>query len=139
VICVLLSAMGRFEYSAYLKYSIYLLRLLAQSHLRGFAVGTTEMELPMRLKYVRSVVLLGILAGAGICSGPAFAADTSMQKHCEALAVRFKATDMRHMSPDKLETARRQAAHGERLCKSAPEIGVKALDLALKDAGFAST
>jgi hypothetical protein len=37
VICVLLSAMGRFEYSAYLKYSIYLLRLLAQSHLRGFA------------------------------------------------------------------------------------------------------
>jgi hypothetical protein len=43
------------------------------------------------------------------------------------------------MSPDKLETARRQAAHGERLCKSAPEIGVKALDLALKDAGFAST
>jgi hypothetical protein len=46
---------------------------------------------------------------------------------------------MRHMSPDKLETARRQAAYGEHLCTSAPEIGVKALDLAFKDAGFAST
>jgi hypothetical protein len=93
----------------------------------------------MRLICVRSVVLLGVLAGTGICSGSAFAADTAMQKHCEALAVQFKTTDMRHMSPDKLEIARRQAAHGERLCKSAPEIGVKALDLALKDAGLAST
>ena len=55
----------------------------------------------------------------------------------KALATQFKTTDMRHMSPDKLEAARRQAAHGERLCKSAPEIGVKALDLAFKDAGFA--
>jgi hypothetical protein len=93
----------------------------------------------MRLKYVRSVVLLGALAGTGICSGPVFAADMVLQKHCEALVVQFRTTDMRHMSPDKLETARRQAAHGERLCKSAPEIGVKALDLALKDAGFPST
>lgn len=92
----------------------------------------------MCLKYVRSVVLLGALVGTGICSAPAFAADMASQKHCEALAVQFKATDMRHLSPDKLETARRQAAHGERLCKSAPEIGVKALDLALKDAGSAS-
>ena len=93
----------------------------------------------MRSIYVRSVVLLGVLAGTGICSGSAIAADTAMQKHCEALAVQFKTTDMRHMSPDKLEIARGQAAHGERLCKSAPEIGVKALDLALKDAGLAST
>jgi len=138
VIGALLSAMGRFEYSAYLKYSIYLLRLLAQSHLRGFACWNNGNGVPMRLKYVRSVVLLGILAGTGICSGSAFAADTAVQKHCEALAVRFKTTDMRHMSPDKLETARRQAAYGEHLCKSAPEVGVKALDLAFKDAGFAS-
>jgi hypothetical protein len=93
----------------------------------------------MRLKYVRSAVLLAALAGTGICSGTVFAADAASQKHCEALAVQFKSTDMRHMSPDRLETARRQAAHGERLCKSAPEIGVKALDLALKDAGFSST
>ena len=93
----------------------------------------------MRLKYMRSVVLFGALAGAGIFSGSAFAADMTLQKHCEALAARFKTTDTRHMSPDKLETARRQAAYGERLCKSAPEIGVKALDLALKDAGFASS
>ena len=93
----------------------------------------------MHLKYVRSVVLLGALAGTGICSGSAFAADMPLQQRCEALAVRFKTTDMRHMTPDKLETARRQAAYGERLCKSAPEIGVKALDLALKDAGFPST
>lgn len=90
----------------------------------------------MRSKYVRSVVLLGALAGTGICSGSAFAADMALQKHCEALAVQFKTSDMRHMSPEKLETARRQAAHGERLCTSAPEIGVKALDLALKDVGF---
>jgi hypothetical protein len=93
----------------------------------------------MRLKYVRSVVLLAALAGTGMFSGSVFAEDIAVQKHCEALAVRFKTTDMRHMSPDKLETARRQAALGERLCKSAPEIGVKALDLALKDAGFSST
>jgi hypothetical protein len=93
----------------------------------------------MRLEYVRSVVLLAALAGTGICSGSVFAADMALQKHCEALAVRFKTTDMRHMSPDKLESARRQAAHGERLCKSEPEIGVKALDLALKDAGNSST
>jgi hypothetical protein len=92
----------------------------------------------MRLKYMRPVVLLGALAGTAMFSGPVFAADMTLQKHCEALATRFKTTDMRHMSPDKLETARRQAVHGERLCKSAPEIGVKALDLAFKDAGFAS-
>jgi hypothetical protein len=95
--------------------------------------------IPMRSKYVRSVTLLGVLAGIGMCSASAFAADMTLQKQCEALAVRFKTSDMRHMSPDKLEAARRQAAHGERLCKSAPEIGVKALDLALKDAGFSST
>jgi hypothetical protein len=89
----------------------------------------------MRSKYVRSVVFLAALAGTGICSGSVFAADVTSQKHCEALAVRFKTTDMRHMSADRLENARRQAAHGERLCKSEPEIGVKALDLALKDAG----
>jgi len=93
----------------------------------------------MRLIYVPSVVLLAALAGTGMCSGSVFAADMALQQHCEALAVRFKATDMRHMSPDKLEIARRQAAHGEHLCKSAPEIGVKALDLALKDVGFSST
>ena len=93
----------------------------------------------MRLTYMRSVMLLGAFAGIGLCSGAAFAADMTLQSHCEALATRFKATDMRHMSPDKLETARRQAAYGERLCKSAPEIGVKALELAFKDAGFASS
>ena len=57
----------------------------------------------MRSKYVRSVVFLAALAGTGICSGSVFAADMAVQKHCEALAVRFKTTDMRHMSPDKLE------------------------------------
>ena len=99
----------------------------------------TETEYQMRLIYMPSVVMLGALTGIGIFSGSAFAADMTLQRHCEALATRFKATDMRHMSPDKLETARRQAAYGEQLCKSAPEIGVRALDLAFKDAGFAST
>jgi hypothetical protein len=51
------------------------------------------------------------------------------------MAARFKMTDVRHMSPDKLESARRQANHGERLCKSEPEVGVKALDLAFKEIG----
>jgi hypothetical protein len=93
----------------------------------------------MRSIYMRSVVLVGALAGTGIFSASAFASDMALQKHCEALATRFKTTDMSHMSPDKLEMARRQAAHGERLCKSEPEIGVKALVLAFEDAGVAST
>jgi hypothetical protein len=93
----------------------------------------------MRLNGMRSLVLLGALAGTAILSGSAFAADMALQRQCEALATRFRTTDMSHMSPDKLETARRQAAHGERLCKSAPEIGVKALDLAFRDAGVASS
>jgi hypothetical protein len=123
----------------YLEYSIYFWTQLIQSHLRGFECRGKENGVPMRLKYMRSVVLLGALTGTGILSGSAFGADMASQKHCESLATRFKTTDMRHMSPDKLETVRRQAAYGERLCKSAPEIGVKALDLAFKDAGFAST
>jgi hypothetical protein len=92
----------------------------------------------MRLTYMRSAVLLGALAVSGILVGSAFAADMEPQRHCEALAARFKTADMSHMSPDKLETARRQASHGEHLCKSAPETGVKALDLAFKDVGLAS-
>jgi len=92
----------------------------------------------MRLIYMRSTVLLGALAVSGILAGSAFAADLALQQHCEALATRFKTADTSHMSADKLETARRQAAHGERLCKSAPETGVKALDLAFKDAGLTS-
>ena len=97
------------------------------------------MEYPMRLNCIRSVVMLGALVGTGVFSVSASAADVTSQKQCEALATRFKTADMSHMSPDKLETARRQAAHGEHLCKSAPEVGVKALDLAFKDAGLAST
>jgi hypothetical protein len=42
------------------------------------------------------------------------------------------------MSADKLEAARRQANHGERLCKSEPETGVKALDLAFRDIGVST-
>jgi hypothetical protein len=93
----------------------------------------------MSLNCIRSAVLLGALMGTGIFSGSAFATDIAVHKQCEALATRFKTTDMSHMSPDKLETARRQAAHGEHLCKSAPEIGVKALDLAFRDAGLPPT
>ena len=92
----------------------------------------------MRLHNMRSLVLLGALAATAMFSGSVFAGDAVSQKQCEALAARFKTTDMSHMSPDKLETARRQAAYGERLCKSAPAIGVKALDLAFRDAGVAS-
>jgi hypothetical protein len=92
----------------------------------------------MRLIYMRSTVLLGALAVSGILAGSAFAADRALQVHCEALATQFKTADMSHMSPDKLETARRQAAYGEHLCKSAPETGVKALALAFKDVGLVS-
>jgi hypothetical protein len=123
--------------STYLEYGIYFRTQLIQSHLRGFECRSNGNGVPMRLKYTRSIVLLGALAGTGMFSASTFAADLPLQKHCEALATQFKTTDMRHLSPDKLEAARRQAAHGERLCKSAPEIGVKALDLAFKDTGFA--
>src|SRR5258706_4810056 len=108
------------ESSAYLKCSIYLRRLLAQSHLRGFACWNNGNGVPMRLKYVRSVVLLGVLAGTGICSASAFAADTAVQKHFVGLGLGIKTTEIRKMSSDKTRSARRESAHGERLCRSAP-------------------
>jgi hypothetical protein len=49
--------------------------------------------------------------------------------------MQFKVADVSHLSPDKLEATRRQAAHGEHLCKTEPETGVKALDLAFRDIG----
>ena len=43
--------------------------------------------------------------------------------------------DVSHMSAEKLESARRQANLGERLCKSEPSTGVKAIAIALRDIG----
>jgi len=89
----------------------------------------------MRLIHIRSVVLGGTLAAVAMVAGPANAAQATSTERCQDMAARFKMTDVRHMSPDKLESARRQANHGEKLCKSEPEVGVKALDLAFKEIG----
>ena len=89
----------------------------------------------MNMKPSRPVLLMGALAVGAAFVAPAFAADATAREHCEALASRFKTIDVSYMSADKLEAARRQANHGERLCKSEPETGVKALDLAFRDIG----
>ena len=90
----------------------------------------------MKLKLIRPVLLMGTLAVGTTLAAPAIASDASLKEHCEALASRFKTIDTSHMAADKLESARRQANHGEHLCKSEPEIGVKALDLAFRDIGL---
>jgi hypothetical protein len=92
----------------------------------------------MGLDFKRSVVLLGAMAATAMFVGPAFAAEKALVDYCEAMAMRFKVADVSHLSPDKLEATRRQVAHGERLCKSEPEVGLKALDLALRDIGVAT-
>jgi hypothetical protein len=89
----------------------------------------------MRLYRMRSAVLVGALAAPAIFMAPAFAADRALTEHCQALAMQFKVADVSHLSPDKLEATRRQAAHGEHLCKTEPATGVKALDLAFRDIG----
>jgi hypothetical protein len=93
----------------------------------------------MKLKLIRPVLLMGTLAVGAAFVAPAFATDAAAKEQCELLASRFKTIDLSYMSADKLESARRQANHGERLCKSEPEVGVKALDLAFKDIGVAAS
>jgi hypothetical protein len=92
----------------------------------------------MRLTSGRLAFAAGVLAAGSLSIGPAFAAERATTEHCEELAARFKVADVSHMSPDKLESARRQAIHGERLCKSEPETGVKALNVAFRDIGIAT-
>jgi hypothetical protein len=97
----------------------------------------------MKLKFVRSALFLGTLTAGTAIVTPVFASDASVKEpsvkeHCEALASLFKNADVSHMAADKLESARRQANHGERLCQSEPEIGVKALDLAFRDIGVST-
>ena len=92
----------------------------------------------MNLKLIRPALLFGTLAVGTTFVAPAFAFDAALKEHCEALASRFKTVDVSHMAADKLEAARRQANHGERLCKTEPEIGVKALDLAFRDIGVST-
>ena len=90
----------------------------------------------MRLNPLGSAMLVGTLAATAIFAGPTFASDKGLTEHCQSLAMQFKVADVSHLSLDKLEATRRQAAHGERLCKSEPQTGVKALDLAFKDIGI---
>jgi len=92
----------------------------------------------MKLKSIPRALLMGTLVVGTTFMAPAFASDAALKEHCEALASRFKTVDVSHMAADKLESARRQANHGERLCKSEPEIGVKALDLAFRDIGVSA-
>jgi len=90
----------------------------------------------MHSNHVHSGMLVGVLTAAAIFAGPTVAADKNLTEHCESLAVQFKMADVSHLSPDKLEATRRQAAHGARLCKTEPQTGVKALDLAFRDIGI---
>jgi hypothetical protein len=89
----------------------------------------------MRSNYRKPALLAGALAITAIFAGPAFAADTDLVQRCEALATRFMTADVSHMSAEKLESARRQANLGQRLCKSEPNVGVKAIVIALRDIG----
>ncbi len=74
--------------------------------------------------------------GASASVIPALAADNmTLTQHCEDLVQQFHAADVSHVSEKKLEHAKAQAAHGEKLCKTNPKAGVKALDLAFKDIG----
>jgi hypothetical protein len=93
----------------------------------------------MNLKSIRSTLLMGTLTVGTTFVAPAFAFDPALKEHCEAMASRFKTIDVSYIAADKLEAARRQANHGERLCNTDPEIGVKALDLAFRDIGVAPT
>jgi hypothetical protein len=90
----------------------------------------------MKLSLIRPVLVIGALAVGAAFVAPAIASDAALKERCEALASRFKTIDKSHMAADKLESARRQANHGEQLCKSEPEVGVKALDLAFRDIGI---
>ncbi|MFO1432978.1 MAG: hypothetical protein U1F76_23190 [Candidatus Competibacteraceae bacterium] len=89
---------------------------------------------------MKRMIVLTLTAAAflGISASgvPVLAADeaTSTQ-HCEDLVKQFHAADVSHVSEKKLEHAKEQAAHGEKLCKTNPKAGIKALDLALKDIG----
>ena len=89
----------------------------------------------MILNYGNLARLVGALSIAAICAAPAFAGEPEMQQRCEAQAMRFKAADVSHVTPERIEAARRQATFGERLCKSEPQVGLKAIDLALRDIG----
>jgi hypothetical protein len=93
----------------------------------------------MNLKSIRPALLMGTLAVGTTFVAPSFAFEPALKEHCEAMASRFKTIDVSYIAADKLEAARRQANHGERLCNTDPEIGVKALDLAFRDLGIAPT
>lgn len=92
----------------------------------------------MNLKSCRPALLMGVLATGTLFVAPSFASDPALKEHCEAMASRFKTIDVSYIAPDRLEAARRQANHGERLCNTDPETGVKALDLAFRDVGIST-
>lgn len=65
----------------------------------------------------------------------AAAAETRLTQHCEDLAKEFNGLTPAHVNPTKMKQAKEQAGHGEKMCKSDPKNGIKALDLAFKDVG----
>ena len=89
----------------------------------------------MRLNFRNIAILPGLLVASAAFAGPGTAADPDLVQRCEALATQFKTADVSQLSAERLEAARRQANHGERLCKSQPQTGVKAIGLALRDIG----
>ena len=90
----------------------------------------------MNLRLIRSALLTGTLTVGTTFAAPSFAFDAALKERCEAMASRFKTIDVSYIAADKLEAARRQANHGERMCNTDPEVGVKALSLAFRDIGI---
>lgn len=86
----------------------------------------------------RSLVLTAALASLialPLGATSASAAEVTLSQHCEDLAKEFKELKPTHVSATKMNAAKEQAEHGEKMCKSDPKAGIKALDLAFKDIG----
>lgn len=87
-------------------------------------------------RMIVSTLTAAAFLGASASVVPALAADNmTLTQHCENLVKEFQEADVSHVSEKKLEQAKAQASHGEKLCKTNPKAGIKALDLAFKDIG----
>ena len=67
--------------------------------------------------------------------GSAAAAETTLSQHCEDLARAFNELKVTHVAPGKMKMAKEQAEHGQKMCKTDPNAGIAALDLAFRDVG----
>lgn len=90
----------------------------------------------MNKRTLHLVSSVGLAASLLVGGSSAMAtSDDASAERCKALVGRFNTTDVSHLTAEQLESARRQAMLGEKLCKSQPELGVKAVTLALNQIG----